>query len=97
MKTLLTITVLLALLGASTAVAIWVWFEIGEVAMSRHGLIALALGATATFVLGAGLMTLVFVSNRRGYDHRAHERPPAPRRPRAREQTDAMRPPCEPR
>jgi hypothetical protein len=40
--------------------------------MSRHGLVALGLGAVATFALGAGLMALVFFSNRRGYDERAH-------------------------
>jgi hypothetical protein len=65
--------VLVGLLLASTAVAVWVWFEIGDVAISNHGLTALALGAVLTFGLGAGLMTLVFVSNRRGYDHQAHQ------------------------
>jgi len=74
MRTAFTIAVLLALLGASSAVAVWVWIEIGEVAISRHGLTALALGAILTFGLGAGLMTLVFVSNRRGYDDEAHQR-----------------------
>jgi len=73
MWTLATIATLLGLLAASTGVALWVWFEIGEVAISNHGLIALALGAILTFGLGAGLMTLVFVSNRRGYDHQAHQ------------------------
>jgi len=81
MRTAFTIAVLLALLGASAAVAVWVWIEIGEVAISRHGLTALALGAVLTFGLGAGLMTLVFVSNRRGYDDKAHQRHRNPRRP----------------
>jgi hypothetical protein len=73
MRTALTIIVLIGLLAASTAVAVWVWLEIGDVAISNHGLAALALGATLTFALGAGLMTLVFVSNRRGYDQEAHQ------------------------
>jgi hypothetical protein len=51
--------------------------------MSLHGLVALTLGAVATFALGAGLMALVFFSNRRGYDDRAHrpDDPPPPGRP----------------
>jgi hypothetical protein len=73
MRTALTIAVLIGLLVASTTVAVWIWFEIGEVAISNHGLAALALGAILTFGLGAGLMTLVFVSNRRGYDDEAHD------------------------
>jgi hypothetical protein len=72
MKALLTIAVLLGLLAASAGVALWAWQELGDVEMSRHGLVALALGAVATFALGAGLMALVFFSNRRGYDERAH-------------------------
>ena len=72
MKALLTIAVLLGLLGASAGVALWAWQELGDVEMSRHGLVALGLGAVATFALGAGLMALVFFSNRRGYDERAH-------------------------
>jgi hypothetical protein len=81
MRSALTVVVLLALLAASTAVAIWVWLEIGEVAISSHGLAALGLGAVLTFGLGAGLMTLVFVSNRRGFDHRAHQPHGSPQRP----------------
>ena len=72
MKALLTIAVLLGLLAASAGVALWAWQELGEVEMSAHGLAALALGAVATFALGAGLMALVFFSNRRGYDERAY-------------------------
>lgn len=73
MRTALTVIVLIGLLAASAAVAYWVWLEIGDVAISGHGLIALALGVAVTFCLGAGLMTLVFLSNRRGYDAQAHE------------------------
>lgn len=68
-----TVIVLLGLLAASTGVALWAWHEIGDVAISRHGLIALGLGVVATFLLGAGLMALLFFSARRGYDDRAHE------------------------
>jgi hypothetical protein len=87
MRALLTIAVLLGLLGASAGVALWAWQEIGEVEMSGHGLAALALGAVVTFALGAGLMALVFFSNRRGFDDRAHrpdDQPAQPSQPDAR-------------
>jgi hypothetical protein len=74
--TAITVTVLLALLGATVAVAVWAWGEIGEVAIGWHGLIALGLGAGFSFLLGAGLMALMFFSSRRGYDDRAHEADP---------------------
>jgi hypothetical protein len=81
MRALLTIAVLVALLGATAGVAFWAWQEMGEVQISRHGLIALALGALATFALGAGLMALVFFSNRRGYDDQAYRPDGPPHRP----------------
>jgi hypothetical protein len=36
--------------------------------MSTAGWVAMALGIVATLALGVGLMALVFISNRRGYD-----------------------------
>lgn len=71
-----TLIVLLSLLGAATAVSLWTWHELHAVDIGWHGLVALGLGATVTFVLGAGLMALVFYSSRRGYDDRAHEADP---------------------
>ncbi len=73
MRSALTLVVLLGLLGASVGVAVWVWQEIGEVAIGTHGLIAIGLGAALTLLLGGGLMALMFFSARRGYDERAHE------------------------
>ncbi len=67
-----TLIVLLALLIATAAVAYWVWQELGDVDISWHGWLALTLGASATFLVGAGLMALVFFSSRRGYDDRAN-------------------------
>lgn len=69
---LLTMVVLLGLLATSILVAYWVWQELGQVDISWHGWLALALGAGATFLVGAGLMALVFFSSRRGYDERAN-------------------------
>lgn len=38
--------------------------------ISMHGWIALGLGVFFSFALAGGLMTLVFISARRGYDDR---------------------------
>jgi hypothetical protein len=67
----LLILALLALLALSTAVALWVWRELGEVAIELEGWLALAGGAAATLLLGVGLMVLVYQSHRRGFDDRA--------------------------
>jgi len=58
-----------ALLVAAVAAVMAVnWSGIGETGIDRNGWIALVLGVVATLALGIGLMTLVFISNRRGYD-----------------------------
>ena len=68
MKTGLTIAVLAAFLAAALVVAAVTWLRIGDVAISTRGMIALAVGVVVTVALGAGLMFLVFYSNRKGYD-----------------------------
>jgi hypothetical protein len=73
MRSALTIVFLLVLLAATAGVTVWAWREIGEVEIGVHGLIALGLGAGFTILVGAGLMALMFVSSRRGYDERAHQ------------------------
>ena len=73
MRSSLTILISLGLLALTGGVAFYVWREIGEVEISGHGLVALALGTVVSFALGAGLMALMFFSSRRGYDDRAHE------------------------
>jgi hypothetical protein len=44
------------------------WQAIGETGIDVSGWIALILGVLVTVALGVGLMALVFISNRRGYD-----------------------------
>ena len=44
------------------------WSGLGDSGMSAGGWFALVLGVLATLALGIGLMALVFISNRRGYD-----------------------------
>jgi hypothetical protein len=72
-RSALTLVVLLGLLLLAVAIGFWAWQQMADVEISRQGLIALALGVVLTILLGAGLMSLVFFSARRGYDERAHE------------------------
>ena len=69
--TLLVVLALLAMLGIACLFAWYVWEQLDGVQISLHGYLALVLGAVLTFALGAGLMTLVFISSRRGFDDEA--------------------------
>jgi hypothetical protein len=44
------------------------WSGIGDSDISTAGWLAMGLGVIVTLALGIGLMALVFISNRRGYD-----------------------------
>ena len=45
-----------------------VWTGIGDSEISGAGWLAMGLGVIVTLALGIGLMALVFISSRRGYD-----------------------------
>ena len=45
-----------------------VWTGLGDTGISEGGWVALVLGAVVTLALGIGLMSLVFISSRRGFD-----------------------------
>jgi hypothetical protein len=49
-----------------------VWTGIGDSDISGAGWLAMGLGVIVTLALGIGLMALVFISNRRGYDEIGH-------------------------
>ena len=51
-----------------------VWTGLGDSGMSAGGSVALVLGVLATLALGIGLMALVFISSRRGYDDPGSDR-----------------------
>lgn len=68
MKGLSIAVALVGLLALSIFAAYRTWSELGDVAISTDGWIALGLGVLATLILGAGLMFLVFYSSRHGYD-----------------------------
>ena len=48
------------------------WTGIGDSEISVAGWLAMGFGAVVTLALGIGLMALVFISSRRGYDERGH-------------------------
>jgi cation transporter-like permease len=48
------------------------WTDFGDAGMSAAGWFAMALGIFVTLALGIGLMALVFISHRRGYDEGGH-------------------------
>jgi len=68
MKSFTIIVALAAVLGLAVYAAVEIWTGLEGTEISTHGWIALSIGALVTFGLGAGLMFLVFYSNRRGYD-----------------------------
>ena len=68
MKIILLIIFLIILMAGSMYVAYEIWISISDVEISLHGKIAMAFGITFTFLLGTGLMFLVFYSSRKGYD-----------------------------
>ena len=51
------------------------WTGIGDSDISGAGWLAMGLGVIVTLALGIGLMALVFISNRRGYDDPGGPRP----------------------
>jgi hypothetical protein len=57
-----------AVIAALVALGIYTWRSVGAVAMDANGYVALILGVVGTVGLGGGLMALVFLSHRSGYD-----------------------------
>jgi ABC-type multidrug transport system permease subunit len=58
---------LVAAVGIAIALA---WRSIGPSEITPAGWVAMILGILVTFGLGVGLMTLVFISSRRGWDEK---------------------------
>ncbi len=73
MKALLLILVLGGLLVVSAVGAYQLWVSMEGVELSIHGMIALIGGLILTFLVGGGLMLLVFISSRSGHDQRASD------------------------
>jgi hypothetical protein len=62
------IAIAAALVIAVVVVVANLWTSVGEVRISLAGWLAMIFGVIATLGLGIGLMALVFISNRGGYD-----------------------------
>ena len=60
--------VALAVVVGVVAVVANLWIGVGASQISVAGWLAMILGVLVTLALGVGLMTLVFISNRQGYD-----------------------------
>jgi hypothetical protein len=61
---------LVALAGglvAAIVIAVYEWRQVGDVEIGTGGMIVLVLGIGVTLALGAGLIALMIISNRRGY------------------------------
>jgi hypothetical protein len=67
-STWIAVAVALAVLVVVIVMMASVWTGLGDTGMSAGGWLALVLGVVATLALGIGLMALVFISSRRGYD-----------------------------
>jgi len=65
--TIAVVVVLVCLVG----VGIYAWWMLRGSEMSTVGVVVLAIGILVTLGLGVGLMSLVYYSNRAGYDDRA--------------------------
>jgi hypothetical protein len=61
----------LLIVASLIAIGLYAWFSFSDMAMTTSGYIALALGIAGTMALAIGLMSLVFFSNRFGYDEQA--------------------------
>jgi hypothetical protein len=57
---------------AVAAVVVIFWNRLGTSEISVAGWLAMIFGVIITLALGIGLMTLMYISNRRGYDEGGH-------------------------
>ncbi|HEV8678717.1 MAG TPA: hypothetical protein VGQ90_05025 [Stellaceae bacterium] len=63
-----------AVVAAVLAAVANLWTQAGDAEISAAGWIAIVLGGLVTLALGIGLMALVFISSRRGYDEADRDR-----------------------
>ena len=73
MRLIVLLTVLVGLLIVAVWGSLTMWQSMGEVDLPAAGLASLLGGVLATFVVGVGLMALLFYSSRRGHDQAASD------------------------
>ncbi len=71
MRALLLVLILGGLLAAVIVGAIAAWLRWDDAELSLHGWLALGFGIVVSLALGVGLMSLTFLSSRRGHDDEA--------------------------
>jgi hypothetical protein len=62
-----TLVVLAGVLVAAIVIAVYQWRQVGDVEIGTGGMIVLVVGIGVTLALGAGLIALMIISNRRRY------------------------------
>jgi hypothetical protein len=67
-QTTIAVTVAFAIVVGVIGLSIYLWRSIGDTELGLSGWIAMLLGVLATLALAIGLMSLMFLSARRGYD-----------------------------
>jgi hypothetical protein len=72
-RTWLAVAAAVAAILAVALVVAKLWSGIGDSEISVAGGLAMGLGVLAALALGIGLMSLVFISSRRGYDEAAQK------------------------
>jgi hypothetical protein len=65
----------IALVVVVVAVSVFNWNVLGNSGIDLNGWIALILGVVVTLAVGIGLMALIFISNRLGYDEPPDKQP----------------------
>lgn len=75
MKIAAIVVALIALLVGSVAAMAYLWRG-AAIEISLFGWIVIGAGSALSIGLGVGLMALSFLSARRGFDERAHQREP---------------------
>ena len=65
---IVTVAVAAGSVAGIAVVVVGLWRNLGDVRISTAGWVAMALGILAMLAVGIGLMALIFISNRRGYD-----------------------------
>lgn len=59
---------MIGFLAAAVALSAWVWNSLSGTHIGGHGWAALIIGVAISLLVGGGLMALVFISSRRGFD-----------------------------
>ena len=67
-STWVAVAIALAVLALVIVLMASVWTGLGDIGISTAGWVALVFGVIVTLALGVGLMALIFISSRRGFD-----------------------------